>query len=120
MTLRLGQIKIIGDDLTERVGITALINDSATLKTVELLGYVYNGGSTSVKEIECANLRNEHLLPDIQRFRQYIRGYNDEPDLGYDKLIEKEINRSSKFAAFKRRIIQNNPRLSAVFADSLQ
>lgn len=109
----------ISDDFIERVNIMTSSKDSTTLKTMELLGYVYNGGSTSIKEIECANLRNEHLLPDIVRFMQYIRGYNDEPDLGYDKLIEKEINRSSKFAAFKRKIVRDNPQLSAMLADAL-
>lgn len=110
---------VISDDFIERVDIKTSSKDSVTLKTAELLNHVYNGGSTSIKEIECANLRNEHLLPDIQRFKQYIRGYNDEPDLGYDKLIEKEISRSSKFAAFKRKIVRENQRLSIVLADTL-
>ena len=109
----------ISDDFIEYVGITALQNDSTTLKTVEFLGYVYNGGSTSIKEVECANLRNEHLLPDIQRFQQYIRGHYDEPDLGYDILIKKEISRSAKFAAFKRKIVCDNPQLSVAFAEAL-
>jgi len=109
----------ISDDFVEYIGVAPLNQDSSTIKTAELLGYVYNGGSTSIKEIECANLRNEHILPDIQRFKQYIRGYCDEPDLGYDSLIKKEISRSSKFAAFKRKIVRDNPQLSATFAESL-
>ena len=83
------------------------------------LGYVYNGGSTDIKDIECSNLRNEHLLPDIQRFNQYIQGHLDEPELGYDALIRKEISRVSKFSAFKRRIVQDDPGLTALFADAL-
>lgn len=109
----------ISEDFVEYVGIAALRQDCATLKTIELLGYIYNGGLTSIKKIESANLRNEHLLPDIQRFMQFIRGYCEEPNLGYDILIKKEINRSSKFAAFKRKIVRDSPKLSIVFAEAL-
>jgi hypothetical protein len=101
----------ISEDFIEAVRIEPIKRDSCTLRTVELLGYVYNGGSTDIKEIECANLRNEHLLPDIQRFMQFVKGYNDEPDLGYDVILKKEVNRASKFAAFKRRIIRDYPEL---------
>jgi hypothetical protein len=87
---------------------------------MELLGLVYNGGSTDIKEIECTNLRNEHLMPNIRLFYQYLHGYREEPDLvGYDTLIRKEIDRSSIFAAFKRKIVRDDPELSAVFADAL-
>ena len=96
----------ISDDFMDCVSVTPLSQEPKTLKTFELLHLVYNGEATSIKRIEAANLRNEHLLPDIQRFKQYIRGYFDEPDLGYDSLIKKEISRSSKFAAFKRKIIR--------------
>ena len=109
----------IPENFIEKVRIDPLKQDSSTLKTTELLGYVYNGGSTDIKEIECANLRNEHLLPDIQRFMQFVYGFCTEPDLGYDKLIKKEISRSSKFAAFKRKIIRDNPELSARFSAAL-
>jgi hypothetical protein len=109
----------IDENFVEYVGVAVLNKDAVTLKTAELLGYVYNGGSTSIKEVECANLRNEHLLPDVQRFRQYIKGYCAEPGLGYDVLIKKEISRSAKFAAFKRKIVRDNPELSAEFAAEL-
>jgi len=105
----------ITDDFIEEVRIEPIKRDSCTLRTVELLGYVYNGGSTDIKEIECANLRNEHLLPDIQRFMQFVKGYYDEPDLGYDVLIKKEVSRASKFAAFKRRIIREYPEMAEIF-----
>ena len=109
----------ISDDFIESVCIDTFNQGSSTLETAILLGYVYNGGSTDIKDIECANLRNEHLLPDIQRFNQYIRGHIDEPELGYDAVIKKEISRTSKFAAFKRKIVRDDPRLSAIFADAL-
>jgi hypothetical protein len=94
----------ISEDFIETVSVEPLKQDYETMRTAELLGYVYNGGSTDIKKIECANLRNEHLLPDIQRFSKFVAGYCDEPDLGYDVLIKNEISRSSKFAAFKRKI----------------
>jgi hypothetical protein len=109
----------ISEDFIESVGICPLNNDSITLNTVALLELVYNGGSTNIKEIECANLRNEHLVPDIQHFIQYIHDYISEPELGYDTLIRREINRSSKFSAFKRKIILDHPKLSKIFKDAL-
>ena len=109
----------IADDFIEGVRIESLKKDPDTLRTAELLGYVYNGGSTDIKEIECANLRNEHLLPDIQLFMQYIKGHVAEPGLGYAGIIKKEISRSSKFAAFKRKIICDTPELMELFSDAL-
>lgn len=109
----------IADVLIESVRIEVLKLDLCASNTAELLGYVYNGGSTDIKESECANLRNEQLLPDIQRFRQYLHGYYNEPDLGYDNLIKKEISRSSKFAAFKRKIVRDDPDLLSHFYEAL-
>jgi hypothetical protein len=111
----------IYDDFVGRVDVVPLKQDSVTLKTAELLGHVYNGGSTSIKEMECTNLRKTHLLPDIQLFMRYLQGYCDDPDpdSGYDRLIKKEISRSSKFAAFKRKIIRDNPQLSMMFGNDL-
>ena len=93
--------------------------DNATLMTVKLLGLVYNGSSSNMNEIECSNLRNSHLMPNIRLFYQYIRNYREEPDLGYDNMIRKEIDRSSMFAAFKRKIVRDDPDLSVKFADAL-
>ena len=107
------------DNLINQVRIETLTEDDSTKQTAELLGLVYNGGSTNIKEIECSNLRNEHLIPTVRRFKQYINDYHKEPDIGYDKLIIKEINRSSAFAAFKRKIIRDDPKLSITFADYL-
>ena len=85
-----------------------------------LLRLIYNGGTTDIKAIECSNLRNEHLMPIIRLFLQYIHNYHDEPDLGYDKIISKEIDRSSAFAAFKRKIVRDDQKLSVIFANSLK
>jgi len=110
----------ITKNLIEQVNVEPLKTDSPTMQTAELLGLVYNGGSTDIKEIECSNLRNSHLMPNIRLFYQYVNGYLEEPDLGYDKLIRTEIDRSSAFAAFKRKIVRDDPELSAIFADTLQ
>jgi len=109
----------IMSDITDKVSVESLTNDACALVTVELLGLVYNGGSTDIKDIECSNLRNSHIMPNIRLFHQFIRGYREEPDLGYDTIIRKEIDRSSIFAAFKRKIVRDDPELSAIFADAL-
>ncbi|MDR1689872.1 MAG: HNH endonuclease [Clostridiales bacterium] len=109
----------ISDDLINCVSVELLTTDSAAIQTSELLKFVYNGGLTELKEIECSNLRNEHLLPNIRLFYQYIKNYSEEPDLGYDIMIKKEISRSSAFAAFKRKIVRDDPKLSLIFADLL-
>jgi len=110
----------VTDNLMEQVQVESLRTDRGTVQTAELLGLVYNGGSTAVKDIECSNLRNEHLMPNIRLFYQYIRNYHEEPDLGYDKMICREIDRSSAFAAFKRKIVRDDPKLSAKFTNALK
>ena len=109
----------ITDQLIDCVEIEALIEDEITIQTVKLLDCIYNEGSTCIKKIECANLRNESLMPTIRLFYQYLQGHQNEPDLGYGDKIREELKRSSKFAAFKRKIIRDDPELSAEFASSL-
>jgi hypothetical protein len=111
-------LSLTTNSLVEKVEVTALNNDSSTLQTADLLAKVYNGGTTDMKEIECANLRNS-ISRCIATFLQYVRDYQDEPDIGYDKIITKEISRSSEFAAFKRKIIRDDSTLSAIFSASL-
>ena len=106
------------DTLVETVEVSAMSDDISTKQTVELLSYVYNGGTTDMKEIECATLRNE-VSACIARFLQYIEGYRKEPNLGYEVIIKKEISRASGFAAFKRGIVRNDTELSAIFGEML-
>ena len=110
---------IISGDLIDSVDIKALKNDESTLQTASLLRLVYNDGSTAIKKVECSNLKNQQLMPTIRLFYQYIENYRKEPDMGYDCMIREEIDRSSKFAAFKRKIIKDDPKLREVFADAL-
>jgi len=102
-----------------QVHIESLKNDSSTLETVIVLDFVYNGGGTTIKTYGCEYVRKQ-LLENIRRFERYIRGYREEPDEGYDEDIREEINRSSAFAAFKRKIIRDDPKLSVEFADALK
>ena len=106
------------DSLVEEVLVEALSSDKSVTQTANLLKCVYNGGTTAIKEIECAHLRNA-VSGCIARFLQYIKGYRDEPDLGYDVIIEKEISRASAFASFKRKIVRDDVELSAKFSSAL-
>jgi len=109
----------IKDNLIKQVFVEPLTTDSSIVQTVKLLNLVYNGGSTAIKKVESSNLRNEHLAPKIQRFLHYLNSYHEEPDIGYDELIKDEISRSSAFAAFKRKMVRDDPELSVIFANSL-
>jgi hypothetical protein len=109
----------ISGDLKEQVKVEALTTDSSTRQTAELLGFVYNGGVNDEKDLGSSHLRNTRLLPDIRRFYQYIYNYRREPELNYAEIISKEIGPASAFAAFKRKIVRDDPELSGVFAEAL-
>jgi hypothetical protein len=89
------------------------------VQTAELLEKVYNGKTTAIKKAECANLRNA-ISNCIVRFCRFIEDYREEPDIGYDAIIEKEIARASEFAAFKRKIVRDDAELSVAFAAALE
>ena len=110
----------VPNNFIEKVLVETLATDENTLQTAELLNLVYNGDSTAIKKHECSNLRNEHLSPNIRRFYQYIHNYHKEPCLGFADIIRKEIDRSSAFAAFKRKIVRDDPELALVFAEALK
>jgi len=112
-------IEITDELIEKKVHVEYLTNGQTTLMTTTLLGLVYNGGSTDNKEINSATLRS-HVADNLRRFYGYIRNYRDEPDLGYDKNIRQEIDRSSMFAAFKRKIVRDDPELAKTFADVLE
>jgi len=106
------------DSLIENVDVCALSNDISSKQTATLLLFVYNGGTTAIKDVECAVLRNE-ISACIARFYKYIEGYRREPNEGYDAIIVDEISRASSFAAFKRGIVRNDIELSAKFREFL-
>jgi len=109
----------VNESLIDNIKVESLSEDEETMQTKQLLELIYNGGTTDIKEIECANLRNSHLAPNIRLFKQYIKNHIEEPDLGYADMIKNEINRSSIFAAFKRKIIRDDPELLKMFEGAL-
>ncbi|HEY5125265.1 MAG TPA: hypothetical protein VIK14_16160, partial [Ignavibacteria bacterium] len=81
---------------------------------------VYNG-TTDLKTIESANLRNM-LLEEIISFQKdlmdYFKDTNTAEDLEYFIIkIRGHLNRGSNFTAFKRWIILNNERLKDEFEE---
>lgn len=79
---------------------------------------VYNG-TTKLKTIESANLRNK-LLEDIMDFQrllcEYFRDTNSQEDIDYFLIkIRGHIHRGSNFTAFKRWIILENKILKNEF-----
>ncbi|MDR3244799.1 MAG: hypothetical protein LBT50_00015 [Prevotellaceae bacterium] len=102
----------------ESVQIEALDTSPETQTTKELLLAVYNG-TTPLKLIESANLRN-CLLNEIIEFQSLLCNYfkaanSDEEQQYFLKKIRSHINRASNFTAFKRWIIKDNPRLRKEF-----
>ena len=105
--------------LREKVVIVKKLKDNDLVDvTVELLNTVYNNDSTDINREAAFNLRNR-ISDQLNVFLMHIKLYQEEQRIGdYDK-IKNEISRSSEFAAFKRKIVRDDPELSKVFADSL-
>lgn len=102
----------------EQVQIEALDNSPETIITQNLLIAVYNG-TTKLKTIESANLRNK-LLDEILKFQKllidYFKDTNTPEDLGYFLInIRGHLSRGSNFTAFKRWIVIENVRLKDEF-----
>jgi len=106
----------------EKVTVNPLNPDVATKSTAELIENVFNG-TTKLKTIESANLRNK-LLEEIQNFQscliEYFKSTCDEEDKKYFKRkIKSHLHIASSFTSFKRWIIKENPVLSEEFSDYL-
>jgi hypothetical protein len=84
------------------------------VQTVDLLKRVYGGEKTAQEK-----LGSEHLckavLDCLTKFQMFLEEYHKEPNAEHYAIIAKEISRSSEFAAFKRKIVRDDPRLSVVF-----
>lgn len=94
----------------EKVVIEALEQTPEVLETKELLDAVYNG-TTKLKTIESANLRNQ-LLEEIKEFQKWLCEYyrantQDVKDFSELKIID-HLSRGANFSAFKRWIILDN------------
>ncbi len=86
--------------------------------TVALLQAIYNG-TTTLKQIESANLRNK-LLKEIRRFgdllfEYYDDLYSDEEKQIIKEKIIRELRSASCFTAFKRWIIRDHADYLAEF-----
>jgi len=106
----------------EKVIIEALTTAPEVIQTKQLLEAVYNG-TTKLKKIESANLRNK-LLEEIKDFQHYLCEYfrdtNSEPDKEYFLIkIRGHLDRRSNFTAFKRWIIIDNEELYRNFSEYL-
>lgn len=102
----------------ESVQILELDNSAETLMTRDLLTAVYNG-TTKLKTIESANLRNK-LLEEIMDFQrllcEYFRDTNTQEDKDLFLIrIRGHIHRGSNFTSFKRWIILENQKLKDEF-----
>ncbi len=94
----------------EKVVIEAKEDTQPVLETQALLDAVYNG-TTKLKTIESANLRNQ-LLEEVNDFRHWLFEYyksetDDMKEYSRLKIVE-HLSRSSNFTAFKRWIILDN------------
>jgi hypothetical protein len=102
----------------EHVNIEVLKDDDRVRITQKLLLAVYNG-TTSLKVIESANLRNK-LLEEVWKFQQnlvdYFKDTNSVEDKEYFLIrIRGHLSKASNFTAFKRWIIRENERLREEF-----
>jgi len=65
------------------------------------------------------NLKNR-LSRHIRDFIILVNDYKAERDPAQFDIIYSEISRKSEFAAFKRKIVRDDPELSEVFAEALE
>jgi len=106
----------------EKVKISPLDSSPSTYSTAELIENSFNG-TTKLKTIESANIRNK-LLNEIQEFQgfliEYFKPTCDAKDKKYYKRkIKSHLHVASNFTSFKRCIIRNNPVLNEEFSHYL-
>jgi hypothetical protein len=87
-----------------------------------LLDKVYNGIQSPITDSGCAKLRNK-VFKEISEFRnliiRYLREENGNMKRIYKRQISENIQRSSAFAAFKRKIVRDQPDLARIFQQDL-
>lgn len=103
---------------TEKPQITAIVDNERVINTVQLLNEIYNCQKTENKALGSATLR-KRLIEEIQFFgyllKQYKEGAGSSKREDLKNLICDKLNKTSKFAAFKRWIIRDNPTLFQEF-----
>lgn len=108
----------VDDDLRETVIVQKIAGKSDVDVTVDLLKAVYNGAKTDMKKLECQNLKNK-ISNELLWFRQKLDEYQTDPSDRKKGMIENDLSDKALFAAFKRGIIRNEAKLSAIFASSV-
>jgi len=110
------------DDLRKKVIVSKTVGSEERHDvdtTIRLLERVYNEGTTAIKQAECRALKNK-ILKEVNWFLMLIDGYKEENDSGYHNIIIEAISRSSVFAAFKRKMIRDDPQMAHQFAEALR
>lgn len=104
----------------EKAKISIIEDETNADNTVELLDKIYNG-STNLKTIEAANIRQKLLL-EIRDFQNWLFEYFEEEEETEQKIflrrkIENHLRNSSNFTAFKRWIIWKNEAMNHEFGE---
>jgi uncharacterized protein (TIGR02646 family) len=98
------------------IAVKQLDSEPDTRETAELLERVYNGAGLNASwRTRCRKLRGK-VETNVKMFLAYTENIGDET---YEELIRQEIAGSSAFAAFKRKIVRDNPELYSKFATNL-
>ncbi len=106
----------------EKVNLKPMVgfeSNQRVINTIRLLDSVYNG-TTPLKRLESSNLRAK-LQREILDFSKYLNEYYSEDLTTEEKntcsrIIQRHLQSSSAFTAFKRWIIKNNPKLQKEFS----
>jgi len=106
----------------EIVNITPLDGSPGAQSTAELVANAFNG-TTKLKAIESANLRNK-LLEEMHEFQGFLIEYfkptcDDEDKDYYRRKIKSHLHVASNFTSFKRWAIRDNPTLNKEFSQYL-
>jgi hypothetical protein len=105
----------VDDELREMVIVRKTDGGADVDITVNLLNAVYNGGRTDIKQYACLQLKNK-LSNELSWFRQKIEDYRDTATDERRAAIDYRLSDESVFAAFKRKIVRDDPELSRKFA----
>jgi hypothetical protein len=99
-----------------KILIEQLDRDADTRETAELLEKVYNAAGLNASwRTKCRKLRGK-IEANVKMFLAYAENVGDD---AYDELIRQEIDSSSAFAAFKRKIIRDDSQLCSRFSFAL-
>ena len=113
-------LQLAFDDVKEKVIIKKINNAELVDITVELLEEVYNcSNGTANQKVSATALRNT-ISEEVMKLRLYIDEYKQYGEKGDYENIVKEIAREKEFAAFKRKIVRDDPVLSEKFAKELE